>query len=629
MLSLWIIIYSEILSTEGRKEETKEMSVQDKSKAPTWDIESIFPGGSKSKEFAEFRKKIEADLESAAKVSEKLPRSLGKEKDIAAWTAWILELQRLYEHLHLAGAFAGCLTNQDVNDTEAQRIEGEIDEQYSRWGIMQATLESFAKSQPDDVWKKLVSVAELAPISFLLNEMRDIARMKMPEELEKLVLELGVNGYHAWNRLYDKMAGDLRVEIEEDGKKKTISLGQNAARMSEADREVRRDAFAKMEKAWETQANLAAMALNFQAGFRLSVYKNRGWDSVLTEPLLNGRIKRESLEAMWQAIVDGRKSLKDYVKAKTAILGIDKFCWYDQAAPVGKSSKKYSFDEAGGFIVEHIGSFSKEMGDFTRMALDKRWIEAEDRPGKAAGGWCSRIPIRKESRIFMTFTGTFDGLGTLAHELGHAYHGFVLKDRPPFAQSYPMNLAETASIFNELRVTDAALKATSDPDEKLMLLDQRLQGALTYFSNIHTRFLFDTRFYEERKRGLLGRERLSEIMVEAQREAFMGMLDEKEGFHPLFWASKLHFFITGSPFYNFPYTFGFLFASGVYDRAVKEGPSFARNYRELLADTGSMTTEEVARKHLGIDLTKEDFWRDAVSRALADIDTFSELCKNT
>lgn len=266
------------------------------------------------------------------------------------------------------------------------------------------------------------------------------------------------------------------------------------------------------------------------------------------------------------------------------------------------------------------------MGDFIRMALDKRWVEAEDRTGKAAGGWCSRIPIRKETRIFMTFTGTFDGLSTLAHELGHAYHGFVLKDRPPFAQTYPMNLAETASIFNELRVTDAALAASSGSDEKLMLLDQKLQNAFVYFCNIHARYLFDSRFYEQRKGGLLSKDRLSEMMLEAQEDAFMGMLDEKEGYHPLFWASKLHFYITGSPFYNFPYTFGFLFASGVYDRALKEGPSFPEKYRDLLADTGSMTTEEVAEKHLGVDLTKDEFWRDAVARSLADVDDFVKLC---
>ena len=602
------------------------MSSQNISAAPKWEIDSIFPGGSKSKEYADFRKKIAEDIKTSGKSLTKLPDSLDSDDNIAAWAKWIIELQGIYERLHLAGAFVGCLTSQDVNDDEAHKIEGDIDDQYSKWGMLKATLESFSKNQSDDSWNKLMSRDGIEPISFSLNEIRQNARMKMPEEMEKLALELGVNGYHAWNRLYDKMAGDLRVEIDDNGQKKQISLGQNVARMSDPDRSVRRDAFTKMHQAWESQANLAAMALNFQAGYRLSIYKNRGWDSIYTEPLLNGRMKKETLDAMWNAITAGRGKLKDYIKAKMKYLGLDSFRWYDQDAPMGKSNKKYSFGEAGNFIVDHIGSFSKEMGDFTRNALDKRWVEAENRSGKGAGAWCTRVPIRKESRVFMTFTGTFDSLETLAHELGHAYHGFVLKDKQPFAQSYPMNLAETASIFNELRVVDAAITATESNEERLTLLDRRIQGALTYFMNIHTRFIFDSKFYEERKSGLLSKDRLSEIMVEAQKEAFMGLLDKKEGYHPLFWASKLHFFITGSPFYNFPYTFGFLFASGVYDRAIKEGQSFSKNYRELLADTGSMSTEDVAKKHMGVDLTKEDFWRDAVARALADVDLFVKLC---
>ena len=112
--------------------------------------------------------------------------------------------------------------------------------------------------------------------------------------------------------------------------------------------------------------------------------------------------------------------------------------------------------------------------------------------------------------------------------------------------------------------------------------------------------------------------------LEAQKKAYAGTLD---GWHPLFWASKLHFFLTSVPFYNFPYTFGFLFAIGIYDRALKQGPSFAKDYRALLADTGSMNTEDVAQKHLGVDLTKEGYWKDAVNRVMADIEPFVRLAE--
>jgi oligoendopeptidase F len=277
--------------------------------------------------------------------------------------------------------------------------------------------------------------------------------------------------------------------------------------------------------------------------------------------------------------------------------------------------------------VAQLADFSTEMAEFTRRALELQWVEAENRPGKGAGGFCTGFPTHGETRIFMTWGGEYDHLMTLAHELGHAYHGWVLREAPFFAQRYPMNLAETASTFNELRVTDAALAATSEPRERLMLLDQKLTNGLVFFCNLRARFLFDRAFYAERAAGLVPRRRLDELMVESQRKAFGGLLAEPDGFHPLFWASKLHFYLTSNPFYNFPYTFGFLFANGVYDRARQEGKKFAASYRNLLCDTGSMTTEQVAQKHLGVDLTKLEFWEAATARVLADVQPFVELAK--
>ena len=225
----------------------------------------------------------------------------------------------------------------------------------------------------------------------------------------------------------------------------------------------------------------------------------------------------------------------------------------------------------------------------------------------------------------MTFSGSFSELATLAHELGHVYHGNVLTDQPAFASIYPMTLAETASIFYELLVKDAALNSATETDERLMLLEQRLQDAHTLFCNIYARFLFDKTFYAERKNGIVSRARLDEIMVQSQKEAFAGTLEGDDAYHSLFWASKLHFFLTDAPFYNYPYTFGFLFANGVYNLAKKEGPAFAKKYNALLTDTGRMTAEDVAQKHLGVYLTKPDFWSGAVELALADVEPFIKL----
>jgi pepF/M3 family oligoendopeptidase len=336
------------------------------------------------------------------------------------------------------------------------------------------------------------------------------------------------------------------------------------------------------------------------------------------------RMKQKTLDTMWTVIEKNINRLKPYIDAKKKLLGIDKFRWYDEFAPCATAERLFTFDEAGDFVVNNLKDFSPDLAKFCRMALDKRWIEAEDRPGKRGGGYCTGMGPRRQSRIFMTYAGTYENLLTLAHELGHAYHSWVLNSKPVFAQIYPMNLAETASIFTESFVTNAALAQARDKDEKLMLLDQKLQSAYILFCDIYTRYLFDNAFYAERAKGIVGNERLNELMIESQKRAFGTLLDES-GYHSLFWASKLHFFITDAPFYNFPYTFGYLFATGVYQLAKTEGRAFAEKYRALLADTGSMTAEQVAKKHLGVDLTKENFWQEAVDNALADIPLYVKL----
>lgn len=591
--------------------------------APTWDLESIFPGGSKSEQFKAHRQKSAAELEQVAAVLKALPETI-TDTTIAQWAEFVSKLQSLLEDIELTYSMAGCLSSQNVDDAPANAIEAEADVQVAQWEKLLTGLEARAMKVPDDQWGLLLKQPAMTEIRFYLDERRTIAKSKMPLDQETLALDLAVNGLHAWSRLYAKIAGGIKVDFTEDGETKKVSMGQIATKMSDPDRAIRQQAFAGMVEGWEREADMTAMALNNLAGFRLSLNQHRNWESPLYEPLVAARLQQKSLDTMWDVIRRETGRLKPYIDAKKKLLGIDKFCWYDEFAPCGKVDKLYSFEEAGKFVVEQAGRFSTDMAEFMRMALDNRWVEAEDRAGKRAGGYCTSLGPIKQSRIFMTYAGSFENLLTLAHELGHAYHQWVLKDRPPFAAGYPMNLAETASIFTETLVVDAALEAADDPQEKLMLLEQKLQGAYVMYTDLHSRYLFEKNFYEERKGGMVSRERLSEMMIDAQRQAFAGLLDES-GYHPLFWCSKLHFYYTEVPFYNFPYTFGFLFAGGVYDRAQREGSSFADKYSALLADTGSMTTEDVAQKHLGVDLTTESFWADAVSRSMADVNAFVKL----
>ncbi len=590
-----------------------------------WDMDILFPGGSKSKQFEDFRKSISGDLGKAGQIIAGLPLSLDGGA-VKAWRDFLVLIEDLNMRLHHAGSFAFCLSAQDVNDEHAMVIIQEMSSLEAELETVKTGIEELAISVDDHAWKDLLTDDRLKDSVFYWCERRRKARLKMEPKLEKLATKLAVDGFHAWNRLYSKIAGDLTTEFEEDGKITTLSMGQLANKMSSPDRETRKRAFESLEESWKSRDALAAMELNSIAGFRLSLYEARGWNSPVFEPFMMSRVKPETIDAMWKAIGGGLPHITDYIDTKKKILNIDKFRWYDQNAPVGEVTKTYTYEQASDFVVKHLTGFSRELGDFAGKAIQDRWVEAEDRSGKAAGGFCTGFPAAKQSRIFMTFSGNYNEMMTLAHELGHAYHSWVFRDIGYYGRHYTMALAETASTFNEMLVTDAALEEAGSTSEKLSLVDSKINEHFIMFCNIRARYLFDLMFHAERKQGPVSKDRLNELMVEAQKEAFGGILAD-DGHHPLFWASKLHFSETDVPFYNFPYTFGHLFAGGIYARAKEEGPTFAEKYKALLIDTGRMTCEDLARKHLDVDLTTGEFWENAVSRAMTEVDMFLELAE--
>lgn len=587
----------------------------------TWDLDVFFPGGSASPEFKQFLDDLAEDVSGLKQRLEatKVPAAAA---ELDGWKALLDDFQNLTRRLRQAGAFVSCLSAQDMADEGAKLLQGRVTQIRAAMGSATTLLDHQLTQMPEDVFEALVQRPEFAEIIHPLRERRARAAMLMDPQRESLAGDLAVDGYHAWGRLYNEVVGRIRIPWEEDGRTVHLSAGQAANKLHDPDRSVRAELFARWEKAWGEQADLIGAALNHLAGFRIQLYKHRGWDSILAEPLENNRMKAETLEVMWEVIDRNKGIFVEYLNRKARLLGLEKLAWYDVDAPLGGAAAKISYDDAADFIVEHFGRFSPDMAQFARKAFEDRWIEAEDRPGKRPGGFCTSFPLSRQSRIFMTFAGTASNVATLAHELGHAYHQSVMNDLPQLAQGYAMNVAETASTFAELLVSDAAVRAAQSDEERLPLLADKAERAVAFFMNIHARFLFETRFYAEREKGLVPTARLNELMVEAQKEAYSGALSE---YHPHFWASKLHFYLTAQPFYNFPYTFGFLFSSGVYARALEEGPAFARRYVDLLRDTGRMRVEDLAAKHLGVDLTKPDFWQAAVDVSVADVKQFLAL----
>ncbi|MGM0218805.1 M3 family oligoendopeptidase [Enterococcus sp. AZ126] len=589
-----------------------------------WDLDSIFPGGSHSVQLEQRLTELKEQSHTYHQLIEQW--TPGNDADYQELQQ-ILALQgKISDGFSQCNSFITALSSADTKDKKAKILSGDL---FSLLPAIQLAETIFTKKLTeisDEHWEILTTLPVFENIAFRLNEIRRDGKQLLSEQEENIINTLSLDGLNAWSSHYDTIVASISIPFKEGDQTLSLSAGQAFNRMmSDPNTDVRAKLFKEWEKAWNEKAPLLADTLNHLDGFRLSEYKLHGVTDFLEKPLNYNRMQKETLDVMWATIQKNKKPFIDFLTRKAQLFGKEKMDWQDQDAPIilgDLEEKAYSFDEAAEFILKNFEKFSPKMATFAKGAFEKSWIEAEDRPGKRPGGYCTELPETKESRIFMTFGNSINEVATLAHELGHAFHSSVMWDLPALDREYAMNVAETASTFAELIVADATLKEAKSPEEKINLLDTKMQNAIAMFMNIHSRFIFENSFYEARQKGLLSEDEITELMLDAQKESYQDSLGT---YHPHFWASKLHFFIDDVPFYNFPYTFGYLFSMGIYAYANKQGSDFEDQYIALLRDTASMTSEDLAKKHLNIDLTKPDFWQAGIDQVIKDVNEFMEL----
>lgn len=586
-----------------------------------WDLEVFFKGGSSS---PEFKKHLTEYAQKTEEFNEKVQRFTAPSsvEQLAETKELIEEAKNVMMGIRQAGAFASCLEAQNTKDATANTLRGKITGLSASFGSAFNAFQQKLSAAEEEVWNSMLEHPSFKELDFIINEWREKSRDRLSEEEEDLIQALGVDGYHAWGQMYNAIISSMSIQVNVEGETKTLSVGQANNLMSHKKASVREEVHKRLEEAWQEKESLFAETLNHLAGFRLNVYKKRGWDQVLKEPLDLNRMEQKTLDAMWGAISKNKQPFVNFLKRKARLLGMEKMTWAHVGAPVSASASSISYDEGAAFILKHFAKFGPEMAAFAEKAFEEGWIEAEDRSDKRPGGFCTSFPLNEQSRIFMTYSGSMSNVATLAHELGHAFHSYVLNPIDPFNRLYAMNVAETASTFAEMIVSDAAVKEAADDDEKISLLEDKVSRSIAFFMNIHARFLFETRFYEERKEGPVPATRLNELMTEAQQEAYAGAIEDS---HPRFWASKMHFHITGVPFYNFPYTFGYLFSLSIYAKALEEGTDYEEKYMALLRDTAIMSTEDLAMKHLNEDITQEAFWEKGIALCIQDAEEFIRL----
>jgi pepF/M3 family oligoendopeptidase len=463
----------------------------------------------------------------------------------------------------------------------------------------------------------------IAQHMFYLNELKaSTTHMLSPEE-EILASKLTSTGSLAWETLQSKASSQLMGEVTLDGETKTLPIMSIRNLAFSADAEVRKQGYHAELKAYEKHAEISAAALNGIKGEVLTLSAMRGFESPLHETLFNARMTPEILDAMRTSMEAYLPEFRRYLKLKSKFLGNSgALPFYDLFAPVATIDRDFTIDEAHTFIVKYFANFSEDLANFADHCFKAKWIDFEPAEGKVGGAFCANIPSIKQSRVLLNFTGKLKNVLTIAHELGHAFHGDRIMSESILNTTYPMPLAETASIFCETIVRNAVLD-DADDDLKLAILENSLSSATQVIVDILSRYYFETEIFEIRKDHPLSVDEFKNLMISAQKKAYGDGLDP-DVLHPYMWLNKTHYYYATRNFYNFPYAFGLLFATGLYSKYLDNPGQFVPEYDEMLRATGKNDIQTVCSL-MQIDPTEQDFWNASLEKIKEDVDAFEAI----
>jgi oligoendopeptidase F len=598
---------------------------QDASALPHWDLSPFFPSlqsdefGAAFSELAGLIDELEAAL---AKMGiEAGPPIEHGSQVIATFEELLAAFDRSMRSAHVLDAYIYGYVSTDSRDELAQARQSDLEQQELRLNQLITRLTAWIGRL--DVEALISASPAAAEHAHMLRKAKVQSEHLMAPELEVLAAELDLTGARAWGHLHGNHTSQLIVEVPIEGSHQLLPMSAVRNLATHSDRQVRREAYQAEVAAWERAALPLAAALNSIKGQVNTLSRRRNWETPLDQALFINNIDRPTFEAMIQAADDSLPDFRRYLLAKARLLGLRRLAWYDIEAPLPGDARQWAFSEASAFIVEQFATFSPRLSQMAERAFGEHWIDAEPRQGKRDGAFCMWVRD-DESRVLSNYATSYDGVSTIAHELGHAYHNLNLAGRTIFQRSTPMVLAETASIFCETIVRKAAMRRANE-QEKLIILEASLQNACAVVVDITSRYLFESRLFKQRRQRELTIDELNQAMLQAQLETY-GEVLEAETRHPYMWAVKPHYYSATRSFYNFPYMFGLLFGLGLYALYEREPEAFRQRYDSLLSSTGMGMAPDLAAQ-FGFDLRSPDFWGASLDVVRGDIAEFEAAAR--
>ncbi|MFA4927382.1 MAG: M3 family oligoendopeptidase [Patulibacter sp.] len=530
------------------------------------------------------------------------------------------DLAELADLIGRAGSYASLKFAVDTTKPEHGALLALVEERGTAVQTQLLFFELEWTALDDAKADELLQADGLEKVQHYLRTVRREKPHMLTEPEERILAEKASSSRGAWDRLFDELTSVIEVDLSAVDPEQTepVALDVALSQLTNPDREVRQKVAVAVSEALQPGLRTRAFIFNTLLQDKAVEDRLRSFPSWLAARNLANEASDESVQALVDAVQEAYDVPQRWYKLKAKILGIDQLADYDRMASITASDEQeFSWSEATDLVFTSFDQFAPEMGDVARRFVDEQWIDAPPRAGKRGGAFCAYTVPTHHPYVLLNWTSRRRDVLTLAHELGHGIHAYLARDRGPFEQGTPLTLAETASVFGETLVFDRLLTATTDPQARLGLLAEQIEGSIaTIFRQTAMNRFEHAVHTARREEGELSIDRFGELW-HASQEAMLGDSVEITDGYRSWWSYVPHFI--GTPGYVYAYAYGQLMALSVYGQYRERGPSFAPKYLELLAAGGSLPPEELVAI-AGLDLTDPGFWRSGLALVREQLD---------
>lgn len=569
-----------------------------------WDLSEIYP----SVEDPKVSKTLSKLKKQAKDLSKKYR---GKIKDFSAkdLKKMIEKLEDFYKELRSVNLFSSLSYSANMTLPETQQLYNMSQEASTSIGKDLAFV-SVELSNLLDQKPSLIKAKELKNYRHYLEQIKRRAPHVLSEKAEQIILEKDRFGVDAWQQLQSSWLNTRTFEVEVEGKKKELNYGEANSLLTHPDRTTRTSANKSIYGLLHEEGELYASALRNICGDWMQVCERRNYSEPMAASLIANDSQKETIEAVLQAVEDHIPLYHRYLKMKTEMMDLPKMGCEDIVAPLPNApDMEFKWKEAKELVTRAYTGFDEDYAHAVKDMFARNHLDASPRRGKRNGAFCAKWFEGQSAFILLTFTGALREVYTLAHELGHATHDYYMtKEQTLFNTSTAMVVAETASIFGELLLTDLLLKEAKSDEEKQVILTRVLDGAGQAIFQVTSRAWFEQSLYDKIEDGkYLDFKTIAKHWMKARDKVYGGVVDWYNVMDSE-WCMKPHYFMSNFRFYNYPYTYAQLFVYALYRKYKEEGKSFIPKFKKILSAGSSLSPQEIG-EIVDVDITDPDFWK--------------------